>query len=143
MKPGLLMLAVGIALGCSSPSIAQADADPLEIVTAYVAAYNARDIDAMAAMMHDDIMWIAVEEDGVAPMAVGKDDLTDQMRAYVASAGATKSTLGEPVRHGRFLSVTETATWQTADGQNRSQSAGAVYELEDGLIRRVWYYPAR
>ena len=33
------------------------------------------------------------------------------------------------------------AEWQ-AEGKDKRQSSLCVYELQDGLVRRVWYYPA-
>ena len=42
---------------------------------------------------------------------------------------------------GPYVSVLERAEWQS-DGKTKRQSSLCVYELQDGLVRRVWYYPA-
>ncbi len=34
------------------------------------------------------------------------------------------------------------ARWQGKNGE-RTQSALAVYEVEEGRVRRVWYYPVQ
>ena len=52
------------------------------------------------------------------------------------------STLSSAAENGAFISVVETARWKRDDGQDAEQSAIAVYEVRDNLIRRVWYYPA-
>ena len=41
---------------------------------------------------------------------------------------------------GRFAAVRERAYWMRG-GVEVSQASLAVYEIRDGLIRRVWYYP--
>ncbi len=38
------------------------------------------------------------------------------------------------------VSAVETAHWQSK-GQERSQASLSVYEIIDGKVRRVWYYP--
>ena len=42
---------------------------------------------------------------------------------------------------GSFVAIREHVRWQTETGE-KSQAALAVYEVRDGKIRRVWYYPA-
>ncbi len=41
----------------------------------------------------------------------------------------------------RFVTVWERAHWERG-GEPASQSALAVYEIADGHIVRIWYYPA-
>jgi hypothetical protein len=43
---------------------------------------------------------------------------------------------------GSFIAVQERAFWTTDKGKEVSQQSLAVYELQDGLIRRVYYFPA-
>ncbi|MEM8725597.1 MAG: nuclear transport factor 2 family protein [Pseudomonadota bacterium] len=111
-------------------------------VIAYVEAYNARDLQAMMALMHDDVQWLSIEGSSVAIFADGKQDLASQMEGYFASPSATRSEVLSYVVDGRFVSVREVASWTDKEGAEKSQSALAVYEFEDGLVRRVWYYPA-
>ena len=117
-------------------------APQLAIVSDYVDAYNARNLDAMLALMHDEVQWLSVEADTVTVFANGKADLAAQMRDYIASPMATTSEVSAGVVDGKFVSVREIARWTNAEGEEREQSALAVYEIEDGLVRRVWYYPA-
>ncbi len=114
----------------------------LQIAVAYVEAYNARDLDAMIALMHEDVEWLSIVGSEVSVFAKGKPDLSKQMEEYLASPSVPFSTVEGSVGDGRFVAVREVAHWKNSDGNARSQSALAVYEIVDGLIRRVWYYPA-
>lgn len=112
------------------------------IISTYTDAYNDRDIKAMEALMHPEVQWLSVEGSQISVVADGKADLVEQMTDYVASGSATTSKLEGGVSDGPFVAVREVASWTKDDGSIRRQSALAVYEIEDGLVRRVWYYPA-
>ena len=42
--------------------------------------------------------------------------------------------------NGDYVGVTETAHWVNDEGEEKSQSALTVYELQENLVRRVYYY---
>ncbi|WP_299194491.1 nuclear transport factor 2 family protein [uncultured Erythrobacter sp.] len=136
----------GLLALTSLPALAhgeEAAPDPQRaIVSAYVDAYNQRNLDAMLALMHDDVQWLSVEADTVTVFADGKADLATQMRDYMTSPMVTTSEVSAGFVDGNFVAVTEIARWTNGEGEEREQSALAVYEIEDGLVRRVWYYPA-
>lgn len=115
--------------------------DHARIVEAFAAAFNARDVDAMLALAHDDIEWLSVDGAKVSVETAGKDALRQSMTAYFESCPTCRSeveiTGGTAVR----LAVVETASWTAASGR-RSQKSLAIYEFADGRIRRVSYYPA-
>jgi len=140
----LIRVAAVLALLLPGPLVAEEHAAPapLAVAQAYVEAYNARDLDAMMALMHDEVEWLAIEGSGAQAFAKGKPDLAEQMRGYVNSPVATTSVIDGSVIDGRFVAVREIARWTGSDGEPREQSALAVYEIEAGLVRRVWYYPA-
>lgn len=140
-QSGLIALCLAL-VNCTSAPLRAPDTAP-SIIARYVDAYNARDVDGMAALMHPDIQWLSVEGDEMVVFADGKADLIDQMTAYVGSPQATTSTLHREIINGDYLAVKETASWPKQDGTTGVQSAIAVYELSDGLIRRVWYFPAQ
>ncbi len=127
----------------ASPASAEAPAPgELQIAVEYVEAYNARDLSAMLELMHEDVEWLSIEGSDVVSFASGKAELAKQMEAYLASPSATFSTVEGSVKDGRFVAVREVAHWTDAEGKARSQSALAVYEIRESLVRRVWYYPA-
>jgi hypothetical protein len=119
-----------------------AERDNAGVVADYVDAYNARDLEAMSGLMHPDIQWLSVAGTSIEIVADGKSDLSAQMRAYMDSSAATTSEIVDEIDDGCFIAVREIARWSASDGSERSQSALAVYELEDGTVRRVWYYPS-
>lgn len=143
LAPLLIAFAVLPGAGqVAAQEVAPAKASPASIVSAYVDAYNSRDLDAMMALMHDEVEWLAVEGSTVSVFANGKQDLADQMKGYFASPMVTSSTIDRSLTDGQFVAAREIASWTAKDGTQRSQSALAVYQIEDGLVRRVWYYPA-
>ncbi|MEP5937981.1 MAG: nuclear transport factor 2 family protein [Erythrobacter sp.] len=137
-----ILAAASLALPGCAHSVAASASDELSIASAYVEAYNSRDLKEMSALMHDEVQWISIEGSEAAIFANGKADLIEQMRSYLTSPMATLSELDGSVTDGRFVAVREIARWSDAEGNPKSQSALAVYEIEEGLVRRVWYYPA-
>ena len=112
-------------------------------VSTYIEAYNAGDVDAMSALMHPHIQWIAVENGKSEVVGDGREALVEQMTDYLSSPMETRSSIGKVIENGRFLTTRETAHWKDSTGADKAQSSIAVYEFEDGLIRRVWYFPAQ
>ena len=82
-----------------------------------------------------------VDGDQIATEAAGKDALRTSMTGYFESLPSARSEILSSGASGAFVTAHERAYW-TADGQERSQVAVAVYEIRDGLVRRVWYFPA-
>lgn len=124
-------------------------ADPASKVTAraivesYTQAYNDSDAEAMGEYMHDDIQWITIEGDRSSITSQGKGKLIEDMAGFFKGPIKITSRLHGWNENGAFVSVIETATWTTTSGIQKSQSANAIYQLENGLIRRVWYFPAQ
>jgi hypothetical protein len=144
----LLKICAGVALAAASiPSGVAVLAHEINgnaaTAASYVDAYNARDIDAMSALMHTEIQWIAIEGGKSEVVADGRTALVEQMTSYLSSPSVTRSSYSDVIENGRFLTMRETAQWKDAAGKDQAQSAIAVYEFEDGLVRRVWYYPAQ
>lgn len=121
-------------------------ADPInEIdprIEAHVAAFNEADFERIEALQHPDIEWFGIDQDQMTLEMSGRDDLLVMLRAYREGNPTVTGHLSEWSRVGNFVSVVETARWQDDDGTAMEQKALAVYEFEDDLIRRVWYYPA-
>jgi len=134
---------LGMALPpLETASAVQAERYPTEIVADYVEAYNARDLEAMRALMHPDIQWLSVDGESIVIVADGEIDLSAQMQAYMEGSFVTTSEIAGEIVDGGFVAVREISSWAGADGAERSQSALAVYEVDGGTVRRVWYYPS-
>ena len=119
----------------------QAAPDHSQTVQAFVAAFNARDVDAMLALVTDDIEWLSVDGASVAVETSGKAALAESMRKYFASCPTCRSEVAIGARTTARVAAVETATWTASSGA-RMQRSLSIYEFADGRIRRVFYYPA-
>lgn len=131
--PVLLMLCA-----CSAGS----DISPAQdLVTEFVGAYNAQDASAMTAMAHEDIDWIYISGSEAAVATKGKEAMAKELEGHFSGPGKVSSQLSGWSVNGNFLSVIETVSWTGKDGAAKQQASIAVYEMDGGLIRRVWYFP--
>jgi len=135
------LLALSFVTGCVQ-AIDPESAVARTVIAEHVRAFNARDIEAMAKMQHPDIQWLSVKGHIVSIEVDGRDALAQNMTKYVKSPTKVTSTLRNWNVNAPYVAVTETAKWTATNGVKKSQSSMTVYELEDNLIRRVWYYPA-
>jgi len=108
----------------------------------HVTAFNAGDVDGMGKMQHPEIQWLSVKGNMVSVEVNGRNELARNMTEYFNSPTKVTGTLRDWSINPPYVSVTETASWTATDGTKKSQSSLTVYELENNLIRRVWYYPA-
>ena len=135
------MLVLGFALLFATGASAAAEAkSPKQRVRQFVAAFNAQDADAMAAMVDADVEWLMIDGSTVSVETRGREALRTAMRKYFASCPSCRSKLGRLVASRQRVSSVETASWQGRDGP-RAQRSLSVYEFADGLIRRVYYFP--
>jgi hypothetical protein len=107
----------------------------------YVSAFNKRAIDTMLSMVSDDIQWLSVEADKITVETQGKARLRESMTAYFKSTPTAQSELEWVQVTASRVAAMERARWQSSAGP-KSQAGLAVYEFRDGLITRVYYYPA-
>lgn len=96
----------------------------------------------MSALMHPDIEWLSVKGNEIIVEESGKQALSTSMAEWFQSPNLPKGNLRDWNLNGDYVAVTETAAWTSDAGEDKSQSALTVYELEDNLIRRVYYYPS-
>lgn len=135
-----LLLAAGLAVAAAFASPHPPQTDHAATVRNFVAAFNARDIDAMLALATDDVEWASVDGAKVGIETAGKDALRASMTSYFKSCSTCRSTVDiKAVTVNRVVAI-ETASWTAASGP-RSQHGLSVYEFTDGRIRRVYYFP--
>lgn len=111
-------------------------------VHAFIAAFNAQDSSAMAALVTDDVQWLSVNGDSIAVETSGKAGLVSAMDRYFQSCPTCRSEPVTIIASRDRVGAVETASWQGRDGSPKSQSGVSVYEFSGGLIRRVYYFPA-
>jgi hypothetical protein len=106
---------------------------PVEVVQRQLEAYNARDLDRFAATYAEAITIYRLP--ALAPAIVGQAKLREVYAARFASANLhaeilNRIVLGNKViDHERVRGIRETPI-----------EAVAAYEVEDGLIARVWFF---
>lgn len=112
------------------------------VLRAYLDAYNRHEPDAVAALLSPKVKWFSLSADRLSTDGDGREALRTWLTGYFKSLPDTRSDFLTIEQTGAFLSVRERATWTAKDGTRASQQSHAVYEIRDGLIERVWYFPS-
>ena len=100
-------------------------------------------MEALVATVSDDFVWYNIDGAKMAAETSDRDSLRKGMQGYFKSVPSARSVIDALTVNGAFVSVKERAMWKNKAGESKSQSALAVYEVQEGLIRRVWYFPAQ
>ena len=111
------------------------------VVRANFEAFNRQDIDALAATVAEDFIWYNIENDKMSIEASGRESLRKGVQDYFKALPTARSVAETLTASGPYVSVRERASWTTRTGEKKSQVAITVYEVRNGLIKRVWYYP--
>jgi hypothetical protein len=133
-----------LLLLCVIPAGARAQEEPsaLAVARRLVDAFNRHDPAGMAALVAEGFELYYVSEEGRSELATrGPSELASQMAEYFRSHPTVRSTIEGEVDGPRFASFRERAGSLHGEVE-RSASSLAVYEVVDGAIVRVWYYPA-
>ena len=137
-------LAASILISCSQPPVSVSQ-PPVQtghpIIQAYSQAYNDKDIETMEALMHPDIEWVSISGNEIEVHVSGKSILSKEMQEWFKNPKLPKGSLRDWSLNGDYVGVTETAHWVNDEWEEKSQSALTVYELQENLVRRVYYYP--
>lgn len=119
-----------------------APAEVLQVVEHFIAAFNARDLARMLSLTTPDVQWLSIEGEKMSVEAAGVEALRSSLESYFRSVPTARSTIERSLIAGPHVSIWERVRWQGRSGE-RTQASLAIYELQDGRIRRVWYYPAQ
>lgn len=114
----------------------------LRAVERLMRAYNAHDVGAMAQAVTDDIGWFSVEKESIGIEARGRASLLRGMASHFEAIPSARSEVESAEVSGRYVVVRERARWDGPDGNARTQSSLSIYEVRDGLVAAVWYFPA-
>lgn len=139
MRHAIALLAI-LALPLAAVAQGAPEPDPRQIVERFLEAFNRHDVEAMLALAHPDVQWLSVDGDKISVETAGQAALRDSMKGYFASLPTVRSTFESTLVAGPYVTVVERARWQGKSGE-RTQAALAVYEVREGKVRRVWYYP--
>ena len=105
-------------------------------VQAQVDAYNAHDVDAFCACYHADV---EVFEFPATQKFHGMDAFRKVYAALFERAPSLRVRIRNRVVHGRWVVDEEDVAGMPG---KKSMHAVALYEVEAGLIRRVWFLPS-
>ena len=141
MRILIVLLALLNGLGSSNGGAAEVAKSNEQLVRAYVAAFNERKLESMLSLATEDIQWLNVAGDKLMVETKGKEQLRASMTAYFKSTPSARSELEWVQPAGSRVCAMQKARWQTKAGAKSLRSL-SVYECRDGLIARVYYYPA-
>lgn len=133
-----------LLLAAASPAPRAVDEEEpsvAEKVEAYARAFDARDLDALLALTHEDVEWSSLTGDRVAVETRGREALRASLEAYFRACPSCSASLEWVEGAGSRVAALEHASYDTAEGR-RTQQSLSVYEFEDGLVRRVIYFPS-
>jgi hypothetical protein len=112
------------------------------VLRAYFEAYNRHEPDAVAALLAPKVKWHSLDGDKLSTDGDGREALRTWLAGAFKARPDTRSDFLNIEQTGAFLSVRERASWTAPDGTKSSQQSHSVYEIRDGLIERVWYFPS-
>jgi hypothetical protein len=125
----------------AEPATEPAEPETVQLVRAYMDAFNRHDIPAMAERVAEDFVWFNVTSDSASVEVKGRDKLRRTLGSYFEHTPTVRSEIQGITSAGNYVSFRERAVWNTLLGE-KSQTALAVYEVKNRLITRAWYYPA-
>ena len=111
----------------------------MKITKQFIEAFNTRNLDAMMNLATDDVKWFKLAGDKLTTETSDKASLRNFMEGYFKSCPTCKSKITNLNQNRTRVTMTETASWETAKGKQSSDSF-AVYEFMSGKIARVYYY---
>lgn len=112
------------------------------LLRAYLDAFNRHDADAVAAFCAENFKWYSIAGDKTSTDVASRPQLRDWLAGYFKSLPTVRSDFLAVEQTGPFLTVRERASWDNREGRRVAQQALGVYEIREGLIQRVWYYPS-
>lgn len=115
--------------------------DGVGVVQKLIAAFNAHDAEALAALVAEDVVWYGYGKEGFAVEARGREALRQGMADYFKALPTVSSVMERHLVSGSYVSFRERVTWENASG-TQSQFALAVYQVVQGRVVRAWYFPA-
>ncbi len=132
----LLLLLI---LGLAAATFAQSAKKPEAVVRDFIAAFNAQDVDRTIALTSKEMKWFTVSGATIMTETANQDDLRAFLVGYFKSCPSCRSKVSKMMTAGSRVSFTDTASWKTDKGTEFKDSF-AVYEVENGLIVRAYYY---
>lgn len=132
-----------IALACAAAlarSAAAAPSSEESLVRRYVAAFNHHDVDATIACLDSSFRWYAVGGDSLRRIVSGRERQRESLARYYGAFPDAASEADGLIVNGPWVTVRERLRWTGKQGPAENVAI-AVYEVREGVIRRVYYFP--
>ena len=140
----LLAFPVGrtAAVGAQRAGPSPRDTTPISVVREYVAAFNAKDLDAMMSVVASEIVWMSVTGDSLTDVGRGVDAFRRLIAGYFRAVPSARSELIKIDATGPWVTTHERTRWEASPSGVGGQTSLVVYEVRDGRIRHAWFYPS-
>jgi len=112
-----------------------------QILNNFISDFNDRNLAGMMASVSNDVQWLSINGKELSSVTNSKQELEKSLAEYFINCSSCKSSIGNMLIMEDRISVTETISWER-DGKKSSQGSLSVYEFNNGLIKRVYYFPA-
>ncbi len=148
LERGRLILLVIFLFGHTAAAGAQGAVDrprditPISVVRKYVAAFNAKDLDAMMSVVASDVVWMSVAGDSLTDVGRGIDAFRQMIAGYFRAVPSARSELRKIDATGPWVTTHERTRWAAPPSGVGGQTSLVVYEVRDRLIRHAWFYPS-
>jgi ketosteroid isomerase-like protein len=139
LRRSLLGVLLVVLAGCSPKSTA--DSPEAQTLRAYSAAFNRHDPAAATALLAPNVKWMTVDTDKLTVEGQGREAVRDWLTGYFQAQRDVRSEFLSLEQTGILLAVRGRVSW-TAAGNQRVEESHAVYEVRNGLITNVWFFPA-
>ncbi len=138
----ILLLGRPAAAGAQRTVISPRDTTPISVVREYVAAFNAKDLDAMMRVVAREMVWMSVAGDSLTDVGRGIDAFRRMIAAYFRAVPSARSELTKIDATGPWVTTHERTRWEPPRSGVGGQTSLVVYDVRDGLIRHAWFYPS-
>ncbi len=102
--------------------------------------FNQHNPQAMMAFVTEDVEWLSVDGQEVGVETTGRAELESAMQDYFDGIPDVQTTIEAIITAGDYLAIRERSSWPTEEG-TKTAAALAVYQIDDGKVRRLWYFP--
>lgn len=111
------------------------------IIERYVEAFNQHNVEEMLDLAAEDVAWMSVAGGRLSVATSTRDQLREAMTDYFRNTPGAGTEILSIAESGSFVHTVEEAYW-TSDGSEKSRCSMVVYELVEGKVKNVWYFPA-
>jgi len=113
----------------------------LQVINRLTDAFNAHDVNAIAALSGDNVEWMDVRGRKLSVNASGRNAVTRRMTRFFGAHNAARCVIEGSLVTGSSVAVRRHIFWEES-GKVMSESSLVVYQIANGQVRRAWVYPS-